>query len=73
MKDIVFTSNGWSDFTAWAKVDRKIFDKISQLIEETSKTPFKGKGSPEPLKHQFSGCWSRRISSEHRLSIGHTA
>ncbi|HEV8083546.1 MAG TPA: Txe/YoeB family addiction module toxin [Chitinophagaceae bacterium] len=24
-------------------------------------------GKPEPLKYQFSGCWSRRIDQEHRL------
>jgi len=30
-------------------------------------TPFLGLGKPEALKHEFSGCWSRRISAEHRL------
>ncbi|MDP2751133.1 MAG: Txe/YoeB family addiction module toxin [Rhodocyclaceae bacterium] len=29
--------------------------------------PFVGIGHPEPLKHEFSGCWSRRITQEHRL------
>ena len=24
-------------------------------------------GKPEPLKHEFAGCWSRRITQEHRL------
>ncbi|NEO83851.1 MAG: Txe/YoeB family addiction module toxin [Spirulina sp. SIO3F2] len=24
-------------------------------------------GKPEPLKHELSGYWSRRIDSEHRL------
>jgi toxin YoeB len=24
-------------------------------------------GKPEPLRHQFKGCWSRRIDQEHRL------
>jgi toxin YoeB len=67
MKNIVFTAKGWSDFIDWSKSDRKIFDKISILIEETSRTPFKGKGKPEPLRHQLKGYWSRRISEEHRL------
>lgn len=26
-----------------------------------------GLGKPEPLKRQFAGYWSRRITSEHRL------
>jgi toxin YoeB len=26
-----------------------------------------GLGKPEPLKHDFGGYWSRRITDEHRL------
>jgi toxin YoeB len=29
--------------------------------------PFDGIGKPEPLKHELAGCWSRRITQEHRL------
>lgn len=67
MKEIVFTAKGWSDFIEWSKSDRKIFDKISSLIEETSRSPFKGSGKPEPLRYQLKGYWSRRITEEHRL------
>jgi toxin YoeB len=67
MKNIVFTDKSWNDFIDWSKNDRKIFEKISTLIEETSRTPFKGIGKPEPLRHQLKGCWSRRITEEHRL------
>ncbi|MDZ4666097.1 MAG: Txe/YoeB family addiction module toxin [Bacteroidota bacterium] len=28
---------------------------------------FDGIGKPEPLKHNLSGCWSRRINQEHRI------
>jgi toxin YoeB len=24
-------------------------------------------GKPEPLRHELAGCWSRRITQEHRL------
>ena len=67
MKDIVFTGKAYTDFIEWSKTDRKVFEKISILIEETSRTPFKGKGKPEPLRHQLKGCWSRRVTEEHRL------
>ncbi|WP_317045993.1 Txe/YoeB family addiction module toxin [Flavobacterium laiguense] len=30
-------------------------------------TPYEGIGKPEPLKHNLSGLWSRRINLEHRL------
>jgi len=29
--------------------------------------PFQGLGKPEPLEHLLAGCWSRRITQEHRL------
>ena len=67
MKNITFTDKGWADFMDWSKTDRKIFAKISNLIEETARTPFKGSGKPELLKHELSGHWSRRINQEHRL------
>ena len=37
------------------------------LIKEIEREPFTGKGKPEPLKHQLSGFWSRRIDAQHRL------
>ncbi len=70
MKNIAFTAKGWSDLIEWSKTDRKIFIRISDLIEETAKNPFKGTGKPEPLKYQLRGYWSRRITEEHRLVYG---
>ena len=54
MKNITFTDRGWADFMSWSKTDRKIFTKISNLIEETARTPFKGSGKPELLKYETS-------------------
>jgi toxin YoeB len=67
MKNIEFTDKGWNDFIEWSKNERKIFNKVSRLIEETSKDPYKGTGKPEALKHNLKGYWSRRITDEHRL------
>lgn len=41
--------------------------KINRLIKEIDRTPFTGIGKTEPLKHDLSGKWSRRITDEHRL------
>ncbi len=41
--------------------------RINALIKEIQRTPFAGIGKPEPLKHGFSGYWSRRINDEHRI------
>jgi len=29
--------------------------------------PFQGPAKPEPLRYLLAGCWSRRITQEHRL------
>lgn len=38
-----------------------------RLVENIQESPFEGLGKPEPLKHELSGLWSRRIDREHRL------
>jgi len=37
------------------------------LLNELTEHPFEGTGKPEALKYNLSGCWSRRINTEHRL------
>jgi toxin YoeB len=51
----------------WVDLDKKTASKIVKLINEIKRTPFEGTGKPEPLKHQFKGKWSRRITDKHRL------
>jgi toxin YoeB len=46
---------------------QKKLKRINLLIKNMQKTPNKGIGKPEPLKHGLSGCWSRRINEEHRI------
>ena len=46
---------------------QKLAFKIFELLADIQKTPFQGKGKPEPLKGDLSGFWSRRIDQEHRL------
>ncbi|MGB0165289.1 MAG: Txe/YoeB family addiction module toxin [Luteibaculum sp.] len=67
MAVIAFTSDAWEDYLYWQKSDKRILKKINLLLQEISRTPFHGTGSPEPLKHELSGYWSRRITLEHRL------
>ena len=64
---ISFEKSAFTDYLLWAREDRKIFDKINALITEISRSPFRGTGKPEPLKGNWSGYWSRRITQEHRL------
>ena len=65
--NIVFTDVGWEDYQHWVSTDKAMVKRINKLIAEVRRTPFKGIGKPEALKHQLSGYWSRRITEEHRL------
>jgi len=55
MRDIVFRGSSFDDFTNWKFDNGKIFNKIVDLIEETRRTHFEGKGQPEPLKNNLKG------------------
>lgn len=64
---IIFSKNSWDDYTSWLTEDKNMLKKINELIKEIQRTPFEGKGKPEPLKYDLAGYWSRRIDREHRL------
>ena len=67
MREVEFTKLAYSQFMEWKKTDKKIFNRIELLIEAIQENPHEGIGKPEPLKHEFAGYWSRRITKEHRL------
>ncbi len=67
MKDLVLKPQAFEDLQWWTERDRKKAIKIYDLIKDIQRDPFHGIGKPEPLKHQFSGCWSRQIDKKHRL------
>ena len=64
---LVFTANGWADYTHWQTADRAMLRRINRLIDESLRDPTAGIGKPERLRHLLAGAWSRRISDEHRL------
>jgi len=66
--NILFSERAWEDYSYWQQHNRKITKKINALLFDISRDkPYEGIGKPEPLKHAFSGFWSRRITDEHRL------
>jgi len=64
---LTWSAEAWEDYLYWQETDKKTVKKINELIKDASRTPFEGKGKPEPLRHNLAGFWSRRITSEHRL------
>ena len=47
--------------------DRKTIKRIERIFKELAETPYDGIGSPEPLKYELSGYWSRQINKKDRL------
>ena len=64
---IIFSGEAWARYLFWQAEDAKLATKISSLIEECRRDPFRGSGQPEPLRFELKGWWSRRITREHRL------
>ncbi|MBB71664.1 MAG: Txe/YoeB family addiction module toxin [Legionellales bacterium] len=64
---LTWAENAWEDYLYWQKTDKKTLKRINALIKDAIRDPFIGLGDPEPLKHNWSGYWSRRIDREHRL------
>ena len=64
---LVFTPQGWEDYTYWQRADRAIVRRINRLLDDARRDPTGGIGKPEPLKYGIAGAWSRRITEEHRL------
>lgn len=62
---ISFTPDGWAQYTA--HTDRALLRRIHSLIADIARNGHEGIGKPEPLRHELSGWWSRRINDEHRL------
>ena len=63
----IWTDEAWADYLYWQQEDRKILKRINALLKDIDRNGYTGIGKPEPLKHEFSAYWSRRITEEHRL------
>ena len=71
--NLTFTPDGWDDYLYWEATDKAVLRRLNRLIEDTLREPFEGLGQPEQLRHQLAGCWSRRLTEEHRLVYRVTA
>ncbi|MGA2269980.1 MAG: Txe/YoeB family addiction module toxin [Bryobacteraceae bacterium] len=73
-RNAVFHREFLEDLCFWVKTDRDAALRILELVEATLRDPFQGIGKPEALKYVLAGCWSRRITQEHRLvyKVGET-
>jgi len=65
--NLTWTDIAWGQYEEWQKQDKKIVKKINEIIKDIKRNGNEGIGKPEPLKHELSGYWSRRITEKHRL------
>jgi toxin YoeB len=63
----VFSSQFRDDLRYWITNDRKAALRLLELVDAALADPFVGIGKPEPLRFELAGCWSRRITKEHRI------
>ena len=69
MRSLVFEGKTWEAYEAMGQKDKKLHDAVRKIIKELIRCedPAVGTGKPEPLKHNLSGFWSRRISQKDRI------
>jgi toxin YoeB len=63
----VFQPEFREDLHFWIRNERTTALRVLDLVEAVLRDPFEGIGKPEPLKFYLQGCWSRRVTQEHRL------
>lgn len=62
-----WSDEAWEDFQYWLKNDKKTLKRILLIIQDIDRNGYIGIGKPEPLKHNLSGYWSRRIDDSNRI------
>jgi len=50
MRTINFTGTAFNEYNLWKRENRKVQDRIADLIEDILRHPFEGMGKPEPLR-----------------------
>ena len=64
---LLFTPRAKKDYEFWCDNDKKIAEKIRNLIKNILQNKHKGLGNPHPLKSDKQGWWARDITERHRL------
>ncbi|MBL4583709.1 MAG: Txe/YoeB family addiction module toxin [Pseudomonadales bacterium] len=68
MGSLVFEGNTWEAYEKLRQQDKKLHNVLCRQLKVMMRgNPSDGTGKPEPLKHNLSGLWSRRLSQKDRL------
>ncbi len=64
---LLWEDDAWEDYLYWQTQDKKMLKRVDALIKDIRRSAFERIGKPEPLKHNLSGWWSRRIDETNRI------
>lgn len=68
MRSLVFEGKTWEAYEALREQDKKLHKILCRQLKEMMRVnPAEGTGKPEPLQHNLSGLWSRRLSQKDRV------
>ncbi len=68
MRSLVFEGSTWAAYEELKVKDKKLHKALCRVLKEMLRDdPSTGMGKPEPLKHNLTGLWSRRISQKDRV------
>jgi toxin YoeB len=68
MRSLVFEGNTWAVYEELRQKDKKLHNSLRKILKEMLRgDPSTGIGKPEPLKHNLSRLWSRRLSQKDRI------
>ena len=65
----IWSDIAWDDYCKFFELhQQKLIKMVHELIKDIERNgEDKGRGQPEPLKHELSEYWSRRIAPANRL------
>ena len=64
---LTWTDFAWEQYQELQEKDKRLVKKINILIKDIKRNGNERIGKPEPLQHELSGYWSRRIDYKNRL------
>ncbi len=68
MRSLVFEGDTWNAYKKLREKDKNLHKNLCKILKEMLRgDPSSGTGKPEPLKHNLSGLWSRRLSQQDRV------
>jgi toxin YoeB len=68
MRSLVFEGDTWNAYEKLREKDKNLHKNLCKILKEMLRgDPSSGTGKPEPLKHNLSGLWSRRLSQQDRV------